>query len=516
VNPAASFMLSLGISVAAQNCNSLNVSSIKNQDLKLSAIINYKTDVVLLSDIRLNCKHSTIMDKLGLWYTVYYNSSKNSRGVAVLISKQVEHSVAETAVDPQENALLLKVNVRGKIVILGSVYGPNDNNCLPFFTFVNNTLAGWSNIPVILGGDWNATPSSLPVNENPDVAFMPNIPSLVRTEQIRLLCELADLSDPFRTLHPDLRDFSYHPSGDTRKNRSRIDFFLISTSLYGYIESCTIAQGFCRRSFDYKPIFLCLKKRQVKGRAFIHDCTINHPLSVDIVKLAVHKTTIFASMVDAGPLTMTILDSELEKLEQIEVLINRIIVLRGMATTGDLNPDLEGELLAATTELPTLWNNSATLYYLRGFDRQVQNDVFFEELVSCTKEAMLSLQSKIKEAESKNKRNWTIELSILKTGNYVANFERICHLETLLNNASEKFVSDRIGNFIKTDVLNSEKMTPRFLKLAESNISSEISEIKDDNGTPFDCDKKGRFILLTSMKNYTKFLPALGRILRTA
>jgi hypothetical protein len=371
---------------------------------------------------------------------------------------------------------------------LGSVYGPNDNNCLPFFTFVNNTLAGWSNIPVILGGDWNATPSSLPVNENPDVAFMRNIPSLVRTEQIRLLCELADLSDPFRTLHPDLRDFSYHPSGDTRKNRSRIDFFLISISLYGYIESCTIAQGFCRRSFDHKPIFLCLKKRRVKGRAFIHDCTLNHP--ADIVKLAVHKTTIFACMVDAGPLTRTILDSELEKLEQIEVLINRVIVLRGMATTGDLNPDLEGELLAATTELPTLWNNSATLDYLRGFDRQVQNDVFFEEQVACTKEAMLSLQSKIKEAESRNKRNWTIELSRLKTGNFAANFERICHLETLLNNASEKFVSDRIGNFIKTDVLNSEKMTPRFLKLAESNISSEISEIKDDNGIPFDCDKK--------------------------
>ncbi len=161
MNPAASLMLSLGISVAAQNCNSLNVSSIKNQDLKLSSIINYKTDVVLLSDIRLNGKHSTIMNKLGLWYTVYYNSSKNSKGVAVLISKQVEHSVVETAADPQENALLLKVNLRGKIVILGSVYRPNDNNCLPFFTFVNNTLAGWSNIPVILGGDWNATPFSL-------------------------------------------------------------------------------------------------------------------------------------------------------------------------------------------------------------------------------------------------------------------------------------------------------------------------------------------------------------------
>jgi hypothetical protein len=92
-----------------------------------------------------------------------------------------------------------------------------------------------------------------------------------------------------------------------------------------------------------------------------------------------------------------------------------------------------------TTELPTLWNNSATLDYLRGFDRQVQNDVFFEELVACTKEAMLSLQCKIKEAESRNKRNWTVELSRLKTGNYAANFERICHLETLLNVGAQTF-----------------------------------------------------------------------------
>jgi hypothetical protein len=54
-------MLSLGISVAAINCNSLNVSLIKNQDFKLCAIINYKTDVILLSDIRLNGKPASVL-----------------------------------------------------------------------------------------------------------------------------------------------------------------------------------------------------------------------------------------------------------------------------------------------------------------------------------------------------------------------------------------------------------------------------------------------------------------------
>jgi exonuclease III len=225
VNPVATVMLSLGISVAAQNCNSLNVSSIKNQDLKISSIINYKSDVILLSDVRLNGKHASVLAKFGLWYTVYYNSTRNSRGVAVLISKQVEHSVVASAVDPQENALILKLVINGKNVIIGSVYGPNDNNCVPFFNFISGTLNGWRDCPVILGGDWNATPSCLPVNDNPDVMFMRNIPSQVRSEHIRDLCEFEDLSDPFRTLYPDARDFSYHPSGNTRKNRSRIDFF---------------------------------------------------------------------------------------------------------------------------------------------------------------------------------------------------------------------------------------------------------------------------------------------------
>jgi hypothetical protein len=145
-------MLSLGISVAAKKWNSLNVSSIKNQDLKLSCIINYKSDVILLSDVRLNGKHAAALAKLNLWYKVYFNSTRNSRGVAVLISNQVEHSVVETAADPQENALLLKMSLRGKSVVIGSVYGPNNNNCQDFFNFLNQTLSRWRDCPAILGG----------------------------------------------------------------------------------------------------------------------------------------------------------------------------------------------------------------------------------------------------------------------------------------------------------------------------------------------------------------------------
>ena len=212
---------------ASQNCNSLNVSTIKNQDLKISSLVSYKSDIIFVSDIRLNGKDYMVTEKLRMWYKLYFNSSKNSRGVGVLISHQVEHEILEQFNDLQENVILLRVKINEKEMIIGSVYGPNtDAGSGEFFDYIANILNRWRNCPTVIGGDWNATYSSLPVLENPDVMFMRQIPSRLRFERVNDLCEDMDLSDPFRILHPDDRDFTYNPSGSLRKNRSRIDYFL--------------------------------------------------------------------------------------------------------------------------------------------------------------------------------------------------------------------------------------------------------------------------------------------------
>jgi hypothetical protein len=91
---------------------------------------------------------------------------------------------------------------------IGSIYGPSDNACDGFFSTIKDTVRGWNGIPCILGGDWNATGSYEDLNFNPDVMFMRSIPSRYRSEQVELLCEELDLADPFRALHPDLRDFT--------------------------------------------------------------------------------------------------------------------------------------------------------------------------------------------------------------------------------------------------------------------------------------------------------------------
>jgi len=110
VNPGSA---RLDLSFASQNCNSLNMSSMKNQDMKINAIMEYKTDIIFLSDIRLNGKEKILFDKIRLNYRAYTNSKSRGRGVAVLISNQVEHEVLEQAVDPQENLILLKCKING-------------------------------------------------------------------------------------------------------------------------------------------------------------------------------------------------------------------------------------------------------------------------------------------------------------------------------------------------------------------------------------------------------------------
>jgi hypothetical protein len=111
-------------------------------------------------------------------------------------------------------------------LIVGSIYGPNlDAGCEVFYDSLQNQLLSWPGLPIIIGGDWNATYSDSDVNENPDVLFMRSVPSRLRSGMINDLCGAVSVSNPFRIMNPDSREYTYNPSGTLRKNRSRIVYF---------------------------------------------------------------------------------------------------------------------------------------------------------------------------------------------------------------------------------------------------------------------------------------------------
>jgi hypothetical protein len=199
----------------------------------------------------------------------------------------------------------------------------------------------------------------------------------------------------------------------------------------------------------------------------VYNGTVDNDMAQHVVKITVHRSYLLAAAENCGPATTFIINSELEKIQIIERKINRIVVLQGTEYSRDLTDAEREELTVLQADLPEDWLEAATLDYIRSFDRQVTPCDLFESLLTNTKRSMLTLQKNIKTAESSAKKLWTSELANLKANGYTANFDRICELEKKLNDASEKFIADRLGNYIKLDTLNSEKMTPRFLKIAK-------------------------------------------------
>ncbi len=176
------------LSFSIQNCNSLNISTVCDKQLtKISAICALNTDIILLSDLRLNSDLENIekIEKLFLYnknksYKFFHNSSKNSRKVGILIAYNLDTNIVFTNKDEDENILHLVVSVQGHVFNLLSVYGPN-RDIRTFYNNVASYLKPYSHYPSILGGDWNATMCSDDSNSNIDTLNMASPPvSLVR------------------------------------------------------------------------------------------------------------------------------------------------------------------------------------------------------------------------------------------------------------------------------------------------------------------------------------------------
>ncbi len=98
---------------------------------KIAAFTRSNSDIIFLSDTRL---HSTkqsaalhdIEKKISfLGYALYHNSTSNSRGTAILISRKLKYMLLDTFSDAVGNILMLKIEINNVTITICSVYGPN-------------------------------------------------------------------------------------------------------------------------------------------------------------------------------------------------------------------------------------------------------------------------------------------------------------------------------------------------------------------------------------------------------
>uniref|UniRef100_A0A8C3IJT6 Endonuclease/exonuclease/phosphatase domain-containing protein n=1 Tax=Chrysemys picta bellii TaxID=8478 RepID=A0A8C3IJT6_CHRPI len=149
-----------------------------------------------------------------MWVGVEYHSSLNpeSGGTSVLIHKSLTFQC-----------------VNSKKLTLGRIYNPNGGNS-EFFKDIADILSNTTDIPVILGGDWNTV-----LDRHLDKSNYMRPSSQSTIGQPSLLMNELDLKDIWRQTCPKERDYTYFSR--VYSFYSKLTFFLSSELIPAYLEA---------------------------------------------------------------------------------------------------------------------------------------------------------------------------------------------------------------------------------------------------------------------------------------
>jgi exonuclease III len=401
--------------VSAQNCNSLNLTGItSNLDSKLEAITSTKSDIILLSDSRMvNSKgvkgseriRRYLRDNRNRAYDFHYNSTSNGRGVAILIAMSLNTIVNRIWRDQAENILVMDISFNGCDITVGSIYGPN-NTGREFYRYLNLAIGESVGRYKVIGGDWNTVLDPLPVQHNIDVINMAAVPNLANSTLLREMCEAKELCDPYRVLYPTKRDYWYTPFGDTRKNRSRLDFFLISNSLIPALELCSISPSVLCAQFDHKNISLAIncKPNLTAKKKKLTNCFLNSRylgLSVTTAAIEAYTTAIDPTynenpMLPANFANTADFTTDLKR--QLNSLKNTLSELENLEFQKAKNEEdnyLDMLVSAKIATASLAIENMPNLQTLGSYKKRCSHSRFFEVLVEQMKKAGMKAQKKL-------------------------------------------------------------------------------------------------------------------------
>ena len=474
------------LSFSIQNCNSLNVSTCCPKQLKkIEALTSYNSNIVFLSDLRLN-NSDCVSDLKRIFlsgstnqFDFFFNSSRSKRGVGILISKKIDFQILDTFRDANENILGLHIVISNHNFLLISIYGPNSVDPV-FFSDLRRCLAVNPDANIICGGDWNLTYSTADTALNLDIFRMNSPPSLIRSRALADVCELYLLSDPFRALHPDRRDFSYRPKNG-QNNRSRLDFFIVSDSLLFFVSKCEISVEIATELFDHHSVSLSFNNKNFKPRLSINNVILKHPRFLDVA-LAAAADTYLSHASDNNP-HINIAAGRLE-VGAFLLLLREINDLEYDIELNGSTPEkiLEKDNKSRNLELSR--NNMPTPEQLDQINRSCPDDTFLEVLMGNIRNSIISFQSWTKKVSTLKKSLLVSRINSLRD-NFIVNSNEISALQEELNRLVELEIREKILNMKLFEGLHSEKPTPMFLALAKNKNTGNLSLMKDATGSDF-------------------------------
>jgi hypothetical protein len=330
------------------------------------------------------------------------------------------------------------------------------------------------------------------VANNLDVINMQNIPSRQRSEKLVRMARTLSVTDPFRFLYPHRKEFTFIPNIAANRNRSRLDFFLVSENVIGECKSVKIPHNLSSKTFDHKPVEIffsrhfssntqVIKNSILKDpllftvlKAYTFDCYNSHALLNDFFTVN-NRTTISRKIDTILREVANIKQLNLERVQEndnaaLDLIDQRINLMENRI--GNLFLELPG------------------LDFFENLESTVSDDVFFETLAITLKNEALSFQSSFYRSKNAEKKNLRDQIKLLKQ-DYLTNKDLIFDYESRLTTIIDLELKEELSSIKNFERLNDEKITPYFLKLAKTPESSEsLTSIKDDNNIPYLTEKE--------------------------
>jgi len=373
--------------------------------------------------------------------------------VGILIKKNYlenEFTILNSISSDDGNILCLEVTISNQKILLVTVYGPNKDNDINVFESLKRIIRPFT-CPIILGGDWNATLDISDVENNLDLVNMQNIPSVRRSTKIHEICEEFNLIEPFRTKYPNKREYTFVPSGNNEINRSRLDFFLISTVLYNQDTVSTVPHSLTSTLFDHKPVTLQLKRKKIIRRDIIKDTILKNADLDAHVKSAVFECYLqhwSPPPVPGVDNNAAIIERNLLSIGRINVLLDEIKNLEHQMALSGFNEYQDLEINGKRGEIALIFEDMPNLEFFENLNLDYEPEIFFQTLVSCIKNNVLSHQATVFKLKHEKKKHLTGIIENLKK-NFERNKAEILNVERQLSMQVESELRDELLHFKK-------------------------------------------------------------------
>ena len=214
-------------------------------------------DILILQETHCDKSNEHIWKSQWGGEIIFSNGESNSRGIAVLVSKELYTSIDNIYKDTEGRLIIFDIKQNDTKVSIAAIYAPNKDTP-SFFNGVQQLLRNRSEHKIVVG-DFNFT---LDCDLDRNNTYCNNNKSRDKVEDVM---DEFNLREVWRQQNPLQREFSWFKRGDILK-ASRIDFALVSAGLDQQVKMCMYLNGI---KTDHRAFYMVLDTSNFeRGRGF--------------------------------------------------------------------------------------------------------------------------------------------------------------------------------------------------------------------------------------------------------